>query len=253
MEKASADGLWDATYGAELGATHTLASQLGRFEVAARDIYEAGVLCPTIPSRRSRTLDLRIAALFLKRALNDFRAAWLLTLVGYTSQSASVAASLWEHALAVQVLAGNEERARKFLNSDGNLPWTPRKLSTLSTLGEKDQDLARDEVYAAYKWLCKIKHPTGPTARWDTLATEHGGKFVVMASPDVSEHDLLRKALIMLTMVSRLHQAEEAFANAAVPDRESAAYVDFAARLERAHSESLAAFKAIEELPEPTH
>jgi hypothetical protein len=84
----------------EEAAKTTVTKQLHAFESPFRDAYEAGVIIPVLRNEGTATIDVRPAALFFKRALNDLRGVWLLLTTGYRSQAASVAASLFESALA---------------------------------------------------------------------------------------------------------------------------------------------------------
>jgi len=118
-----AEGLWLACDQLEQTAEATLKQHLSQFEPAIRDCYEAGVQVPTLASRRCGAPDIVLAALFLKKALNDLRAVWMLVCHGYTSQAAAIAATLYENALAASCLAGNADHAAHFLKrKNGDLP-----------------------------------------------------------------------------------------------------------------------------------
>ncbi len=53
------------------------------------------------------------------------------------------------------------------------------------------------KVYAIYKWLCRLKHPTLPSALHDSLSggrgPEHG--YMMMAIPDVRRENKPVKTL----------------------------------------------------------
>jgi hypothetical protein len=168
------EGLWLACDQMETAAEVALKNQLSQFEPAIRDCYEAGVQVPTLASKRYGQPDILFSALFLKKALNDLRAVWILVSTGYTSQAAAVAATLYENALAASCLAGDPicaERLQK--ERTGDLPWSAQDLAKLlakrwqedaqkakRVFKKEEFELAWREVYSAYKWLCKIKHPT---------------------------------------------------------------------------------------------
>jgi len=57
----------------EMAAIAKLKADLEPFHPPFRDCYEAGVQASTLPAERHRAADMRLAALFLKRALNDLR------------------------------------------------------------------------------------------------------------------------------------------------------------------------------------
>src|SRR2546423_13682274 len=99
-EQCAADGAWQRLDNLEDAAKTTLSEQLKQFEGAFRDTYEAGVIAPVLRDDAPTEADVRCAALRFKRVLNDLRSVWVLLRSGYTSQAASVAASLYENALA---------------------------------------------------------------------------------------------------------------------------------------------------------
>jgi hypothetical protein len=76
-------GIWDALSPLELASSPKIAEMLKPFEKPITDCYECGVEVPTLPCKREATKDIGVAALFLKRALNDLRATWNLLLLGY--------------------------------------------------------------------------------------------------------------------------------------------------------------------------
>lgn len=232
-KRKRAEGLWIACDQMEQAAEATLKSHLSRFELALCDCYEAGVQVPTLASKRRGAPDMILAALFLKKSLNDLRAVWRLACYGYTSQAAAVAATLYENGLAASCLAGNAEHAAHFRKQKhGDLPWKPQALAKLlasrwqqeaqkakKNFGKEEFELAWREVYSAYKWLCKIKHPTYLSALHDSMsASAKVGEFVVMAAPDLRQEDLSVKATILTITISRAHEAIRCFAAGAECD-----------------------------------
>ena len=111
-ERCAADGAWARLNQLEETAETTITKQLHAFEAPFRDAYEAGVIVPVLRNKGRATIDVRPATLFFKRALNDLRGVWLLLTAGYTSQAASVAASLFESALATTCLLQSNDRFR---------------------------------------------------------------------------------------------------------------------------------------------
>ena len=177
-QKIGPDGLWVACEGMEAAATIDLSTQLAPFASAIRNCYEAGVQAPTLVATRHKELDTLLSALFLKRTLNDLRATWVLLQIGYTSQAAAVTASLYENALATSCLAGDLKNALQFRSDKiSDLPWSPQQLAKKlaqrwqteavnagQLFDQNEYEQAWREVYSAYKWLCKIKHPTAKSA-----------------------------------------------------------------------------------------
>lgn len=249
MHARSVEGLWAACEEVEQNARQVLEQELAEFASPVKDVYEAGVQAPTLPSDRHGELHLRVAALFLKRTLVDFRAAWLLLTTGYTSACASVAASLLEHALATEILSSDPARALELVSSTtGDVPWGPKKLAQLATECEVSAGVidsaqaatrARN-IYASYKWLCKVKHPTLRVTDHTAGSTvTDDGTFVVMAAPDLRAVDLPAKRILALIVLGRTIEAIKAFADAERPDPTSTVVKDLQSRLQRAEDSVL--------------
>src|SRR5262249_19786505 len=106
-------GCWQMLEDLEHFAARKMKEQLGCFEAAFSLCAEAGAEVPTLAHAQHGSLRLKFSALFLKRVLNDLRSVWIMLIRGYTSQAASVAASLFENSLAVQCIAGHNGRASR--------------------------------------------------------------------------------------------------------------------------------------------
>lgn len=266
VDRSSPDGLWDALDEMEPSARIKLASSLVPFEKALRLCYEAGVEAPTLSASRHAEEDVRCAALFLKRCLNDLRATWLLVRVGYTSQAASIAASLWENALVVSVVAGRAAEIQELQNAgDGEIPWGPirlaQKLADLwqeetlrksQPFPDSEREKAWREVYSAYKWLCQIKHPTVRSTIYDAPATTvESGAYVVMAAPDMRDADLVVKATVLTISLSRSLEAVRRFALGTDPHRLVETNSPFWRRFKSAESAALEASRLIRSRPLP--
>ena len=266
QEKKSPSGLWNSLSHMEASAAAHLLAKLAAFEQPFRDCYEAGVQAPTLIGKRHQASDMRVAALFLKRTLNDLRSVWVLTCFGYTSQAASVAASLYENALAATCIAGTPSRASAFLKEkSGELPWTPIQLS--KTLAEQlrkealkenqsfddgEYEKAWREVYSAYKWLCQIKHPTLPSATHDSFATNlKGTEYVVMAAPDISDENIPVKATVLIISLSRSYAAIRKFALSLECDTTHPYYQDFVERMKAITPAAVNAYKESTKRPLP--
>lgn len=200
-----------------------------------------------LPLRIANTTDLRVAALFWKRTLNDVRAIWNLLLLGYTSQAGSVAAAAFENALIVSCVAGNIGRAGKLLKSKtGDSPWRVIDLCKMHVkqqmqeeakksekpFSEKDFELRWRELYSGYMWLCKVKHPTMASALHDAFSVCLENEFIIMAAPDVRAEDLPNKAMILATIVNHILGATHRFASACEIDRENARVISWQERLD---------------------
>ena len=252
--KRNPEELWDTLASLEFSATNLHQKLLKPYGSALKKIYAAGLQAPTLNSSRSNEPDLRCAALFLKRSLNDLRAVWLLINSGYTSQAASVAASLFENSLAAAVIAGNLDRAAKLLGSTtGELPWNSMQLSKFlaqiwtedqveedKRLDQNEYEKAWRQVYSGYKWLCQIKHPTLPSVVHDSKsAATSDDEYVVMAIPDIRQEDLPLKITILTICASRMIEALKRFVSHVECDREGSEYLRFDDRITKAYREIL--------------
>lgn len=220
-QESAADGAWLRLNDLEDAARAKLSEQLRPFEAPFRDTYEAGVIAPVLRAEALVEIDVRCAALHFKRVLNDLRSVWLLLRSGYTSQAASVAASLYEHALGTVCLTISPENVQAYLASDsGELPWSPMAMAKMvvvhegNTPGTKDFENQWRALYAHYVWLCQTKHPTMPSVVHDTSASAVRDGYVVMALPNVHAQDLPLKAQIAIISLHRTHESIEALATA---------------------------------------
>lgn len=265
-KKKGPEGLWLACEEMEAAASFAIHKQLSAFEPVLKACYEAGVLGPTLPGKRHLEFDTRLAALFLKKALNDLRSTWLLVRVGYTSQAASVAASLFENALTVVCLAGKPENLEKIRTAKGgDLPWTPQQLSKILAdqwreearitgikYSQEDYELAWREVYAGYKWLCKLKHPTIGSASHDAGSTSLTiGEYIVMAAPDTRPEDVIVKATILAISTNRIREALRSFSFALECDTSTPQYKSFVDRVNEVKVGGLQAYKSLATQPLP--
>lgn len=219
-EPCAADGAWMRLDELERRAAGRISNQLSAFEEPFRDSYEAGVIVPVLRAKGLAVLDVRCAALFFKRALNDLRGVWLLLRSGYTSQAASVAASLYENALATICLTQSNDNIADFRTKpDGELPWSPTEMAKMVVHGEGKTPHAKDyengwrSLYAHYVWLCQIKHSNRQSVIHDTVATSLADEqYVVMALPNVRDEDVGVKAMVAIIAIQRIHDSIQAFA-----------------------------------------
>jgi hypothetical protein len=220
-------GFWDALSPLEVAESPKIAKMLKAFSRPVTDCYECGVEVPTLSCKREKTKDIAIAALFLKRLLNDLRATWKLLLLGYTSQAGSVAAATFENALITSCLAGNIQRAEEMWNHEsGGSPWSMTNLCTMHVnqleeqdknygiaLSNQEYDNLPEALYALYQWLCKVKHPTLPSALHDAFSVSlKGDEYLIMAAPDTRIEDLPNKAFILSITILRVKEAIGSFA-----------------------------------------
>ena len=255
---SAADGSWERLDTLESTARTRIASQMQAFDEAFRLTYESGVIVPVLRANGNAVLDVRPAALFFKRALNDLRAVHVLLLSGYTSQAASVAAALYENALATVCLTTSQSNADELLNApNGKLPWSPMKMTKMVATreghaeGSKDFENSWRSLYAHYVWLCQCKHPTMQTVVHDSSATELESGYVVMALPNVRDEDLSYKAMVAIHSLTRMHESIQAFAGALGYESEFPNDHRFAERFKAARDAAWEAFSPHLKAPNP--
>lgn len=222
MDTCAADGAWLRLDELEIRSKGIISLQLEAFEDPFRDTYEAGVILPVLRTKGNAKIDLRCAALFFKRVLNDLRATWILLRTGYTSQSAAVAASLYENALATICLTVSKANIETFLGSpEGKIPWTPMEMAKMAILHEGKNPISKEyengwrALYAHYVWLCQIKHPTVDSVVHDTTATTIASSdYLIIAFPNARIQDVGLKAMVAIDVLQRAHESIWAFAKA---------------------------------------
>ncbi len=214
------DGFWGELSQMEVSATLTLADKLKTFAPIIRDCYECALWVPMLPRiAKKLSPDLWGASLLLKRCMTDLRAIWVLILCGYTSQAASVTASLFETALLASCMCGDHTFAKKCIASSSvELPG-PQALCqefARKTCSPAEFEEIWVSLYGHYKWLCKIKHPTFASAMYDALSATVPGKdgYVVMAVPDLRDEDIPVKAMILTIGISRTKSLVDRFVEA---------------------------------------
>lgn len=247
-----ADGAWERLNSLELKARKTLTRQLRLFEKPFEDAYEAGLIAPTLREKGKPGLDVKFGAIYFKRVLNDLRGVWTLLRNGYTSQAASVAASLYESALATICLLENDKNAEALKqHPHGEVPWGPKAMAKMVVRGEgrvdgtKEFENAWRALYSHYVWLCQIKHATPDSVIHDTRASNIGEKgYVVMAIPNVGEDDISTKATVAVISIFRTLEAIKAFTRALGFDDPPKTF-DFAEKYSRARDAAWQAFEAL--------
>lgn len=218
----AADGAWERLDALEVAAEEKVSKQLHEFAAPFGDAYEAGVIVPVLRSKGLATIDVRTAALFFKRVLNDLRGVWLLLRIGYTSQAASVAASLYESALATTCLLQSNDNITNFhADPHGEIPWSITDMAKMVVRGEGKKPQSKEfenswrALYAHYCWLCQIKHSSRESVIHDTSASSLAEKgYVVMALPNVRSEDVSVKSMVAIISLHRTLDCIEAFAQA---------------------------------------
>jgi len=267
MGKDTVEGLWKATLEMELVAEKKLQTMLKPYEPITEMLYECGVEVATLKSKRAANNDddLIVAALFLKRCLNDFRTIWRLLNLGYTSQAGSIAAAMFEHALMISAVIERPDRAEKVINTDNlKSPWSAQQLCNIeveameheakitgSVMTKEEKDKEFNTLYSLYKWLCKIKHPTMMYVQHDAGSTSLQENYVIMAAPDIGILNLPIKFNILSIAIGRLHTAVRRFALGMGLDHEDKRVAEWLGRFNNIIPASVAAFKSLENIEVP--
>ncbi len=241
MKSQSADGFWRILSGLEASQSEKIVEDLKFVEQAVIDCYECGVEAPTLPNMEKRNEDIKIAALFLKRCLNDLRALWNLLVIGYSTQAGTIAAALFENALIINCVLSNSKRATELRRSpSGQIPWTVADLckfhiNEIYSADNSSIDLEYQTacLYAHYVWLCMLKHPNMQSVLHDALVTNIPGEgYCIMASPDARKEDIPIKLTILLLSINRLINAIDSFSKAYKIDKTNEQVVEWQKKLD---------------------
>lgn len=248
---AAVESIWPLLEDVESVVRVEVRKSLGEWEVVVRTCEEAGMLAPMVPSEKHGRPSLVAAGPFLKRALNDLRGVWLLLERGYSTQAASVAASLYENALTAAVLAGDEKltlEAKKTKYAE--IPWTPKRLAQLNSRREmaiqeksgrrttgKEYEDAWTISYFNYKWLCQIKHPTWQTVYHDVQGSlVNAQEYAIRPGPNNVAYDHQLKVRILGVSISQVFIATQSFFLALEGDESTPEYSAFEEKVNFVHA-----------------
>jgi len=106
--------------------------------------------------------------------------------------------------------------------------------------------------YSQYKWLCKVKHPTIPSALHDAFSVSlTGSEYIVMGAPDTRTEDLPSKAFILSVTILRVTEAIRSFALARRLDFEKPNVASWQNRLDSIATNLDAAVDPLMKMPLP--
>lgn len=253
MRKLSAvEAVWPLLDDVEHAVKDQVVAEFSEWQAVVQACEEAGMLAPMVPATNSGALSLIAAGPFLKRTLNDLRAVWLLIERGYSTQAASVAASLYENALTAAAIAGDDKLAQVAKKTKyAEIPWSPKQLAQLNARREmviqeksgressaKEYEDAWTISYFNYKWLCQLKHPTWQAVYHDVQgALVNGSEYAIRPGPNSIADDAQLKARILGVSVSQTFIAARSFFLALDGEESSPEYVAFEDRANFVHSE----------------
>lgn len=211
---------------------------------------EAGMLAPMLPSQKSMDSRLVAAAPFLKCALDDLRATWLLIHRGYTAQAAAVAAALFENALVAAVIGRSNELAEQAKKSkDGEIPWGAKELCQLLAKQEMQREKLKGKTYSQkmyeddwtisyfhYKWLCQVKHPTWQAATHAIRSTlVKPREYAVRPGPNNLDEDIQVKAQVLAVSLTKVLSAIRSFFLTLDADEDTNEFVAFEDKFSKAY------------------
>jgi hypothetical protein len=218
-------GGWDRLDRIEHWGRRRISRQLAEFENGFRLSYEAGIIAPAL-GHDGKPKKFKHAALYLRRALNDLRAVWVLLSTGYTSQAATCAGSLFESSLACSCLLRPEKiqafEARLTSATGNDFPWGPMEMTRMlcaegGDLNNPDPEYqnAWRSLYARYVWLSQLRHSTFQSVVHDVGGSKLDcGEYVIMALPNCTEADLPVKLGIAVGALADIQQATRSFVTA---------------------------------------
>lgn len=213
--------LWQALDGIEEEARAAIEPALTPLEPALAILHDAANGLTELPGEWEDEQHILVAGGCLKRALDDLRAMWLLLRSGYTSAAAAAAADLWEHSMLAACCARDPGLASQFLK---DVPGDPmlgplalcEALAMITHSPPHGETATADQIegtklefYAAYKWLCQLKHPSARATIHHSAGTTVGGDGVLglMAHPDSRDGDVPVKQMILASAYGVLDRA----------------------------------------------
>ncbi|MBI2764341.1 MAG: hypothetical protein HYX53_00350 [Chloroflexi bacterium] len=226
---------WEELPAVEAEVALALEGEFSVYEVAVSKLY--GVIDDVLSlDAAGDAVNVRVAAVCLNRALNDLRSAWLLARHGYIAQAATLMTSCWEHATASEVVSGSPDVAEAFV---GRKPqdsgWGPKALAKKAR--DRRVELVPELVelspeyferiwannYAAYCWLCQLKHPTADSLLHEAATkTTSAHQLTITARPDGSPEYAGLRALVLQTGLNAIYSAVGGFLaavrNSVAPD-----------------------------------
>ncbi|OOY37353.1 hypothetical protein [Solemya velum gill symbiont] len=202
---------WQLLEDFEESTKNSTSFDLKEWNEIVKSTIEAGAMVSMLKAKNHGQQRILSAAPFLKRSLTDLRSVWLLIQIGYTSQAASVTASLYENALTASVLAYSDQLAQEALSTKySEIPWGAKKLAQLSAEIDLKRSFGNDDFpkdkyegnwtvsYFGYKWLCQIKHPTWQSAFHDVKSSLVNEKdYVIFPAPCNKKEDLHLKFAVL--------------------------------------------------------
>ena len=263
---AAVDAVWMLLDDVEQVTRDKSSALMIEWEPIVQATIEAGCLAPLVPAKNQGAPQLIAAGPFLKRSLNDLRGVWLMLERGYSSQAASIAASLFENALTAAVLASSEKLAADARKTKyAEIPWSPKQLAQLDArrgldiqakngkkITAKEYEDNWTISYYHYKWLCQIKHPTWQSVYHDIRGTQTAKhQYAVRPGPNNVPEDDHIKACILGGSIAKLLEACKSFFLALDAEESSAEYSAFEDRANIAHLGVLKLMKRHQGKPSP--
>lgn len=135
----------------------------------------------------------RVSTILLNRISNDLLWASRLATYGYSIQSLSLTASIYEVAFTVFYIGKNENLAEEWLNyNDPKNPFrdartlTEHVASKIETLNVKQKV---DDIYKRYRQLCWAKH-ANPILQRQLGITRKNDYYIAFPGPDTSDKSI---------------------------------------------------------------
>jgi hypothetical protein len=252
MEKSirSFEGKWWAVLDEkESSAQKEIKTTLAPFEESVKTVYECGTNVIFLKGENIHKEDIKLAALFLKRCLADFRVIWNLLNTGYASQAGTIIAGTFENALLVSAVAGDAKETKKLIKimSKGN-SWPIKELckklsrkNVSSKEGltkreaEKKFELGWRASYGIYMWLCMLKHPTLPSLIHDAFSSSpDNDAYFLLTMPDTRKEDFALKTSVLYQVVTQVYTAICSFSEALNIDQNNPDFLYWNDRLKKA-------------------
>lgn len=132
----------------------------------------------------------KVAVSLLVKISNDIRCASLMSAKGYSIQSASIVASMYESSFMVAYIGSDEERARKWIqHNDPKKPFIgvfDLTKGAIKNFSNENVDDKANKEYSDYRQLCMVKH-SNPLIQMQHGFQIEGNNIISFNGPDHSE------------------------------------------------------------------
>ncbi|MGQ3479148.1 hypothetical protein [Paenibacillus sp. TY11] len=172
-------------------------------------------ILPTL-NLRDVSSSLKATTSLLIKNVNDLRTMRILAAKGYSTQTATIASSLYESSYMLAYIAGDEELANQWIEHTDprNLPTGIKKFTEEALKKQVDdyEQIARQE-YHKYHQLCMAKH-SNPLIQKNHGFLIEESNVIAEFGPEIGEHSIRLSCFALENSISFVMTGLVAYINA---------------------------------------